>query len=107
MTFSHCSELPYFPKILSRSATREVTHIYQFITNNKTSFHLCGTKNLVKHQKFSKYYDHVCRLIGYIFVYESESVCICYGKCEKLGNMHIFQLLCIILKIGLFIRDFE
>ena len=32
---------------------------------------------------------------------------ICYGKCEKLGNMHILCLLCIILKIGLFLRDFE
>ena len=30
-----------------------------------------------------------------------------YGKCEKLGNMYFFRPLCIILKIGLFIRDFE
>ena len=33
--------------------------------------------------------------------------CVCYGKCEKLGNMHIFWLLCIIPKTGLFIRNFE
>ena len=32
---------------------------------------------------------------------------VCYGKCEKLENIHIFRLVCIILKIGLFIRDFE
>ena len=40
-------------------------------------------------------------------LYESNCIssCICYGKCEKLGNMHIFRLLCIILKIGRFIRD--
>ena len=29
------------------------------------------------------------------------------SKCEKLGSTHIFRLLCLILKIGLFIRDFE
>ena len=34
-------------------------------------------------------------------------ICICYGECENLGNMHVFRLLYIILKIGLFIRDFE
>ena len=35
------------------------------------------------------------------------NTCLYYGKCEKLGNMHIFRLLSIILKIGLFIMDFE
>ena len=32
---------------------------------------------------------------------------LCYGKCEKLGNMHIFRLLCIILKTEHFISDSE
>ena len=32
---------------------------------------------------------------------------ICYGKCEKLGNMHIRRLLCIIPKIGPFFRGFS
>ena len=32
----------------------------QFITNNQVSFHLLGKEKLVKHQEFSKYYDHGC-----------------------------------------------
>ena len=31
-----------------------------FITNNHNSFHLWWKKNLVKHQKVSKYYDQDC-----------------------------------------------
>ena len=31
-----------------------------FITNNRTSFHLWSKKNLVKHQKVSKYYEIHC-----------------------------------------------
>ena len=46
--------------LLSRSATGEATHIYQFITNNHASFHLCWKDNLLSHQKLSKYYEHDC-----------------------------------------------
>ena len=38
-------------------ATREVTRIYVFITNNCLSFHLWWKKNLVKHKKLSNYYE--------------------------------------------------
>ena len=31
-----------------------------FITNNKILFHLWRMKNLVKHEKISKYYDQDC-----------------------------------------------
>ena len=31
-----------------------------FISNNHTSFHLWGKKNLVKHRKVSKHYETVC-----------------------------------------------
>ena len=51
---------PNFLKSLSRSATREATCIYQFITNNHTSFRLLRDENLPKHQKFSKYYENDC-----------------------------------------------
>ena len=47
----------------SRSAFRKATRIYQFITNNQISFYMLWKENFVKHQKFSKYYDHGCRLI--------------------------------------------
>ena len=33
-----------------------------FITNNEDSFHLWRKKNLVKHQKASKYYGQDCSL---------------------------------------------
>ena len=46
--------------VLGRQATRKVTRVYQFISNNQGSFHLWCKENLVKHQKFSNYYDHVC-----------------------------------------------
>ena len=32
------------------------------ISNNRPSFHLWGKKNLVKHQKVSKYYENDCSL---------------------------------------------
>ena len=48
--------------MLSRSVTREATRIYQFITNNRVSFHLWWKKNLVKLKTFSKYYDHGCSI---------------------------------------------
>ena len=32
-----------------------------FVANNYASFHLWWKENLLKHQKVSKYYDHVCR----------------------------------------------
>ena len=47
----------------SRSAFRKATRIYQFITNNQISFYMLWKESFVKHQKFSKYYDHGCRLI--------------------------------------------
>ena len=56
LKFWHYSELPLG---LSRSVTHEATRIYRFITNNQVSLHL------VKHQKFSKYYDHGCSSIMY------------------------------------------
>ena len=31
-----------------------------FISNCRTSFHLCGNNNLVKHQKVSKYLENNC-----------------------------------------------
>ena len=33
-----------------------------FISNNRASFHLWWNKNLLKHQKVSKYYESGCRL---------------------------------------------
>ena len=53
---------------LSRSATREATRIYQFITNNietntHTLFHLWCKENLLSNQKVSKYYGHDCRFL--------------------------------------------
>ena len=63
MKFWHYSELSKFLNnlsLLSCSATRQATRIYQFITNTQVSFHLCWKKNLLKHQKFSKCYDHGC-----------------------------------------------
>ena len=49
-----------------------------------------------------KYYIYIYIINIYIYIY-----IYIYGKCEKLGNMYFFRPLCIILKIGLFIRDFE
>ena len=43
----------------SRSATHGATYIYQFITNNHASFHLCWKENLLNHQ-VSKYSEHYC-----------------------------------------------
>ena len=40
----------YFHEVLSRSATREATFVYQVMTNNQASFHLWWKKNLVKHK---------------------------------------------------------
>ena len=40
-----------------------------FITNNHTSFHLRRKKNLVKHQTFSKYYDHNCNMCIGIYLW--------------------------------------
>ena len=31
-----------------------------FIANDCTSFWFCANKNLLKHQRISKYYDNVC-----------------------------------------------
>ena len=51
---------PYFVLLLNRSTTREVTCIFQFITNNHTSFHLWSKQNLLNHQIVSKYYENDC-----------------------------------------------
>ena len=46
-----------------------------FITNNCASFHLWWKKNLVKHQKVSKYYENYCRYyILYNFVHEKNDL---------------------------------
>ena len=58
--FDHLHVVCYFTVPLSHLAAREATRIYQFINNNKASFHLWLEGNLVKHQKLSKYYDHGC-----------------------------------------------
>ena len=39
-------------------ATREVTRIYQFITDTHFSFHLRWKEKLLNHQIISKYYEH-------------------------------------------------
>ena len=54
---------------LSRSATRKVTRIYHFITNNHASFHLWRKANLLNHQKVSQYYEHDCRTPSFHFFY--------------------------------------
>ena len=45
-----------------------------FINNNRTSFHLRWKKNLVKHQKVSKYYETDCRYykLGYLLPVSTE-----------------------------------
>ena len=62
MGFWDFSDISLFPKILSlkSSAIREATLMYQFITNNHTSFHLWWKKNLLNHQNILKYYQHDC-----------------------------------------------
>ena len=39
-----------------------------FLSNNRVSFHLCWKKNLVKHQRVSKYYENDCLLLFYFLV---------------------------------------
>ena len=39
------------------------TRIYQFITNNQSSFQLRWKENLVKHQKVSEYYENDCSFL--------------------------------------------
>ena len=46
--------------VLNSLATRECTHMYQFMTNNHTSFHLWCKENLLNHQKVSKNYENDC-----------------------------------------------
>ena len=46
---------------------------------------------------------YICNVHIYIYIY----IYVTAKESEKLVNMHIFRLLCIILKTGLFIRDFE
>ena len=43
-----------------------------FITNNHASFHLWLKKNLLKHQKVSKYYEH-CTVCSYHVTYAFQS----------------------------------
>ena len=47
-------------EVLSFSATHETIRICQFIINKHASFHLWWKKNLLNHQKVSKYYEHDC-----------------------------------------------
>ena len=59
-------DLLIFPNflVLRRSATRKVTSIYQFVTNNHVSFHLWRKENLLNHQKVSKYYELDCTCLS-------------------------------------------
>ena len=41
-------------------ATGDGSQIYQFITNNNSSFYLRWKKRLTNHQNVSKYYEHDC-----------------------------------------------
>ena len=64
MKFWDYSDLSWFPKIQSLLSVRQfvIQLVYLiFITNNHALFHFGRNENLVKHQKFSKYYDHVVR----------------------------------------------
>ena len=47
-------------QVMSRSAAREPTYIYQFITNNHTLFHLWWKENFLNDPKFWKYYENDC-----------------------------------------------
>ena len=47
-------------KILGGRLGTRLSRIYQFVTNNQASIHLWWKENLVKRQKFSKYYSHGC-----------------------------------------------
>ena len=86
-------------EVLSRSATRSPTRIHQFITNNQASFHLWWNENLVKHQKFSKYYDDGCsypwnlRLFidGHMILQNYVLVCFC-ADAAVLTCLHTFML---------------
>ena len=49
--------------VLSHLVTFEATHIFQFITADHVSFHLCWKENLLNHEKVSKYYEHDCSLM--------------------------------------------
>ena len=69
--------------VLSRSATREATRIYQFITNNHASFHFWWKKNLVSNQKLPKHYDHGCLQSFLLLFLSSLTVSI-------VENSHIF-----------------
>ena len=66
MKFSHYSRLSQFLKspVLYRLAPlRQLVYtqlIYQFIKINQPYFQLQWKENLVKHQNFSKCYDHDC-----------------------------------------------
>ena len=49
----------------------------QFITNNNDSFHLWWNRNLLNHQKDSKYYAHRLSAKFYFAVYMCMCVCMC------------------------------
>ena len=71
---------------------------YSFLLQLKTHFH---DGVLAESLKGRVHNNYLCAQTVYRMQYT------CYSKCEKLGNMHISRLLCIILKTGPFIRDFE
>ena len=76
--------------MLSRSATRETTRIYQFK----------GKEKLVKHQKFSKYFDHGCSFsvlsihallnFGYLSL-ELHGVPIFWWESDTSGNLSLYS----------------
>ena len=65
----------------AREGTREGTYIKQFITNNNDSFHLWWNRNLLNHQKESKYYAHRLSAKFYFAVYMCMCVCMCVCVC--------------------------
>ena len=57
-----------------------------FITKDIASFHLWWKKNLVKHQKVSKYYDHDCRFDREDYWIETLRTSYCYDLNQRKGK---------------------
>ena len=64
-----------------------------FISNNRLSFHLWRKENLVKHQKFSKYYENDCSLFP--FERKKENIVPIHKKSDKenIKNYRLVSLL--------------
>ena len=98
-------KLFWYFQVLSHSATREATSIYQFITNNHALFHMWWKENLLNHQKASKYYGYDCRYgLRSIFCFKSkllesiESVVLwrieipdCWGETETISKFSVWN----------------